>query len=175
MKFSATGIPGAFVIDIDPQEDERGFFARSVCEDEFRHHGLNAHFVQQSVSLNKRRGILRGVHYQATPWEEEKLVRVTLGTIYDVILDLRRDSPAFKKWIAVELSAENHRSVYIPKGVAHGFQTLGEVSEVLYQMTVAFHLESSRGVRWNDPAFGIDWPILPPVMSARDGDIADFA
>jgi dTDP-4-dehydrorhamnose 3,5-epimerase len=173
--FTATDIPGAFLIDIEPQLDERGFFSRTVCIDEFIRHGLNARFCQQSVSYNSQRGILRGMHYQAAPWQEEKLVRVTQGAVYDVILDLRPESAAFRKWVAFELSGENRRSIYIPRGVAHGFQTLGEVSEVFYQMTVAFHPESSRGVRWNDPAFGIDWPILPPVMSARDGDSVDFA
>ncbi|CAK0756829.1 dTDP-4-dehydrorhamnose 3,5-epimerase [Gammaproteobacteria bacterium] len=171
---AATPIPGAYVIDIEPQDDERGFFARSVCRDEFAHQGLSANFIQQSLSWNKQRGILRGMHWQVAPWQEEKLVRVTEGAIYDVILDLRAESPTFKQWWAVELSTGNRRALYIPKDVAHGFQTLSETSEVLYQMTVSFHPECARTARWNDPAFAIAWPILPPLLSAKDSGAEDY-
>lgn len=158
MKFSPTPLPGAFIIDIVAQPDERGFFARTVCVDEFSRHGLNAHFVQHSVSWNPRSGTLRGMHYQIAPHQEDKLVRVTRGAIFDVIVDLRRGSPACGRWFGVELSADNHRLLYIPQGVAHGFQTLRSDTEVSYSMTVPFHPEAARGLRWDDPTLNIDWP-----------------
>jgi len=171
---AATPIPGAYVVDIEPQGDERGFFARSVCRDEFSRQGLSGDFVQQSISWNKQRGILRGMHWQMAPWQEEKLVRVTEGAVYDVILDLRAGSPTFGKWWATELSAANRRALYVPKEVAHGFQTLSATSEVLYQMTAEFHPECARAARWNDPAFAISWPILPPLLSAKDAGAEDY-
>lgn len=158
MKFTPTPLPGAFVIDIEPREDERGFFARTVCAEEFSRLGLNGRFVQQSVSWNRRAGTLRGLHYQAAPHEEDKLVRVSRGAIYDVIADLRRDSPAFGRWFGVELSADNHRQLYIPRGVAHGFQTLLPDTEILYQMTVPFAPDAARGLRWDDSVLQIAWP-----------------
>lgn len=176
MKFSATPLPGAFVIDIDALKDARGFFARTVCTDEFATQGLNGHFVQQSVSFNHRAGTLRGLHYQATPHEEEKLVRVTRGAIFDVIVDLRRASPAFGRWFGIELSAANHRQLYIPGGMAHGFQTLEDDTEVLYEMSVAFHPESARGLRWDDPQLGIAWPACPArIFSERDQSLPLFS
>lgn len=175
MKFTPTPLPSAFLIDIEPREDERGFFARTVCREEFARHGLCAEFVQQSVSWNPRQGILRGLHYQAAPHEEEKLVRVTRGAIFDVIVDLRRDSPAYGSWFGVELSAANHRQLYIPKGVAHGFQTLSADTEVLYEMTVPFHPESPRGLRWDDPRLNIAWPTCSArLISDKDRELPLF-
>jgi len=169
LKFTATSVPGAFVIDVDPIEDERGFFARTICFDAFSQTGLNPRFVQQSVSWNPRAGTLRGMHYQISPNAEEKLVRVTRGAVFDVIVDLRHDSPMFGRWHGVELSAENHRQLYIPQGVAHGFQTLLPETEVLYAMTTPFHGPSARGLRWDDPALAIEWPeCASRVISDRD-------
>ena len=158
MKFTATPLSGAFIIDLEPIEDERGFFARTICEDEFKRHGLNPHFVQHSVSHNRRTGTLRGLHYQHTPHEEEKLVRVTSGAMFDVIVDLRADSATFGQWFGIELSAHNHRQIYIPKGIAHGFQTLSPDTEVLYAMTTLFQPSAARGIRWDDPTLCIRWP-----------------
>lgn len=175
MKFTDTPIPDAFLVDIQPVCDARGFFARTVCRDEFAQRGISADFVQQSVSWNSSRGILRGLHYQAAPYEEEKLVRVTTGAIFDVIVDLRLNSPACGRWFGVELSAENRRALYIPKGVAHGFQTLTEQSEVFYQMTVPFHSESACGIRWNDASIGIIWPSLgDAILSDKDNSLPAF-
>ena len=168
MKFTPTALPGVFFVDIEAIEDDRGFFARSFCRDEFSAHGLSPELVQCSVSWNRRKGTLRGMHYQAPPHEEHKLVRCTSGAIHDVVVDLRADSPARHRWIAVELSAANRRAVYIPPGCAHGFQTLSDDSEVFYQMSEFYHSESARGVRFDDPAFGIEWPLPNPIISARD-------
>lgn len=158
MKFIPAPLAGAFVIEMEAVEDDRGFFARTVCVEQFALHGLNAGFVQQSVSFNARAGTLRGLHYQAAPHEEEKLVRVTSGAIFDVIVDLRRDSPTWGKCFGVELTAANHRQLYIPRGFAHGFQTLCRETEILYQMTVPFAPQSGRGIRWDDPRLAIAWP-----------------
>jgi dTDP-4-dehydrorhamnose 3,5-epimerase len=174
MKFISTDIPGAYLIEMMPISDERGFFARSWCALEFTEQGLNPRLVQCSVSFNFRRGTLRGMHYQAKPYEEAKLVRCTQGALYDVIVDLRPDSPAYCRWIGVELSAHNHRMLYIPEGVAHGFQTLADDTEVFYQMSEFYQGESARGVRWNDPAFGIDWPPEERTISLRDQQYPDF-
>ena len=168
MRFNETPLLGAYLIEIEPVDDERGFFARSWCGDEFTRHGLNAGLMQCGISYNKKRGTLRGMHYQSAPFSEAKLVRCTMGAIYDVILDLRRDLNTFGRWEAIELSAANRRMLYIPEGVAHGFQTLRDDSEVFYQISECYHPECSKGVRWNDPAFGIAWPIPEPVMSERD-------
>jgi len=176
VKFSATPLPGAFVIEIEAHADERGFFARTVCEEEFARHGLNARFVQQSVSWNERAGTLRGMHYQAAPHEEEKLVRVTRGAIFDVIADLRPDSPAFGRWFGVELSADNRRQLYIPRGVAHGFQTMTADAEILYEMTVPFQPEAACGLRWDDPDLNIAWPqCTERIISAKDRELPLFA
>lgn len=175
MKFSPTALAGACIIDIEPVPDERGFFARSWCREEFARHGLNPDLVQCSVSFNKKRGTLRGVHYQAKPHEETKVVRCTRGVIYDVIVDLRPESSTFRKWIAVELSADNRRMLYIPAGLAHGFQSLADDTEVFYQISTPYHPESARGVRWDDPAFGIEWPVTERVISDKDRQYPDFA
>lgn len=174
MKFSSTGLEGAFLIEIEPHEDERGFFARTCCKNEFSANGLRDDFVQCSISFNKKKGTLRGMHFQAKPFEENKLVRCTMGAIYDVIVDLRPGSPTFKKWFAVELTAANRKSIYIPTGFAHGFQTLEEDSEVLYQITEFYHPECARGVRWDDAALKIEWPEDVRTISSRDASYPDF-
>jgi dTDP-4-dehydrorhamnose 3,5-epimerase len=166
--FKETKLKGAFIIEPERIEDERGFFARTFCRKEFEAHGLNPYLVQCSVSFNKKKGTLRGMHYQAAPHQEAKLVRCTMGAIHDVILDLRPNSPTFKQWVSVELSADNRRMVYLPEGVAHGFQTLAPDTEVFYQMSEFYHPESVRGVRWDDQRFGIRWPAAERVISVRD-------
>jgi dTDP-4-dehydrorhamnose 3,5-epimerase len=168
MLFRETELKGAFIVEPERLEDERGFFARTWCQQEFETHGLNPRLVQCSISFNRKKGTLRGMHYQAAPHAEAKLVRCTMGAIYDVIIDLRPQSPTFKQWIAEELTAENRRAFYIPEGCAHGFQTLADNTEVLYQMSEFYYPESSRAVRWNDPAFGIDWPLPSTAISNRD-------
>lgn len=174
MRFISTPIPGAWLIEIEPVEDERGFFARTFCAQQLAAHGLEGRMVQQSIAFNKRKGTLRGMHYQAPPYEETKLVRVTKGCIYDVILDLRKDSSSYLSWYAVELSADNHRTLYVPKGVAHGYQTLEDNTEVFYQMDQSYVPSHACGVRWNDPMFNIEWPIRDPIISARDASFPDY-
>lgn len=174
MVFSETGLPGAFVIDVEPHADERGFFARSWCQREFDARGLRSRLVQCSISGSRHRGTLRGLHYQAAPCEEAKLVRCTAGAVYDVVVDLRPDSPAFRQWHAVVLSAANHRALYVPEGCAHGYLTLADNTEVLYQMSEFYEPAAARGVRWNDPAFGIAWPAPVRVISERDRGYPDY-
>jgi dTDP-4-dehydrorhamnose 3,5-epimerase len=174
MKFLPTALEGAFVIETERLTDERGFFARTFCRDEFAARGLRTDFVQCNISFNVRKGILRGMHYQIKPHEEAKLVRCTRGEIFDVIIDIRKQSPTYARWIGLDLSAENRRMLYIPEGFAHGFQTLTDASEVFYQMAEVFQPESARGVRWNDPAFGIRWPLPNAILSARDAAFPDF-
>ncbi|MEE8368256.1 MAG: dTDP-4-dehydrorhamnose 3,5-epimerase [Thermoanaerobaculia bacterium] len=169
-----TAIPDTCLIELERIEDHRGFFARTFCSSELRARGLTAEIAQTSISYNHRKGTLRGMHCQVAPHEEVKYVRCTGGRIFDVALDLRSDSPTFLKYFSVELSAENRKILYVPKGVAHGFLTLEDECEVLYQMQVPFHSESSRGVRWNDPRFGIVWPSDPVVISERDQNFPDF-
>jgi dTDP-4-dehydrorhamnose 3,5-epimerase len=175
MLFVETGLPGAFVIEPERLEDARGFFARTFCAREFAARGLDPRLAQCSVSFNKRRGTLRGMHYQVLPHAEAKLVRCTAGSIHDVIVDLRPSSPAFKHHASVVLSAENRRALYVPEGVAHGFQTLEDDTEVFYQISEFHAPEAARCVRWNDPAFGIAWPIADPILSDRDRTAPDFA
>lgn len=168
MKFSPTPLGGVFVVELERLEDERGFFARSFCQDEFRAHGLRTDIAQCNVSWNRKRGTLRGLHYQAKPHEEAKVVRCTRGALWDVAVDLREGSPTRHRWHAVELTAENHKALYIPEGLAHGFQTLADDTEVLYLMSTAYHAASSRGLRWNDPRLAIGWPLPDPIVSERD-------
>ncbi|HEV3312155.1 MAG TPA: dTDP-4-dehydrorhamnose 3,5-epimerase [Chloroflexota bacterium] len=175
MIFTETPLAGAYVIDLDPLHDSRGFFARTWCEEEFEAMGLNARIAQCSVSYNRRRGTLRGMHYQVRPHEETKLVRCTAGSIRDVIIDLRPDSPTLHMWTAVTLSAANRKSVFIPEGVAHGFQTLEDETEVMYQMSEHNSPGAARGIRWNDPAFQIKWPLPVSALSETDSAFADFA
>jgi len=167
--FTETVLSGAFVVELDPMQDERGFFARSWCQQEFAAHGLNPNLVQCNISFNKKRGTLRGMHYQEKPHEEAKLVRCTRGAIYDVIIDLRPDSPTHRRWFGAELTADNYRMLYVPEGFAHGFQTLEDDSEVFYQMSVAHHPDAARGVRFDNPEFAIAWPIVDIIISPRDG------
>jgi len=174
MKFSETKISGVFEISFEPIHDDRGFFARSWCQDEFASHGLNSHLVQCDISGSRRKGTLRGLHYQLEPFAESKLIRCTRGSIYDVALDLRTSSPTYKSWTSLILSAANHLMLYVPEGCAHGFLTLEDGCEVFYQMSQFYHPEVARGVRWNDPAFGIDWPGKVEVISARDASYPDF-
>ncbi len=168
MIFSPTPLAGACVVELEPVADDRGFFARAFCREEFEAHGLNPQLAQSNISFNRRRGTLRGLHYQAAPYAEAKLVRCTQGAIWDVIVDLRADSPSYKRWHAVELSAENRRALYVPEGFAQGFQTLADDSEVLYLMSQFYRPDAARGLRWDDPALGIAWPIADPQLSDRD-------
>lgn len=168
MIFRETGLAGVWIIEPEPKEDERGSFARIFCAREFAARGLETGFVQCSTSFNRRRGTLRGLHFQAPPHEEAKLVRCTSGTIYDVIVDLRPGSATYCRWAGQELSAENRHMMYVPKGFAHGFLTIEDGCEVFYQMTEYYRPEAARGVRWDDPAFGIEWPFQPACLSERD-------
>jgi dTDP-4-dehydrorhamnose 3,5-epimerase len=172
--FSETKLKGAFVIELERLEDERGFFARTFCQEEFVEARLNPKIAQCNISFNRKKGTLRGMHYQGSPYEESKLVRCTRGAIYDVIIDLRPYERTFKQWLAMELTAENRLILYIPQGFAHGFQTLEDRTEVFYQMSEIYHPECVRGVRWNDPAFGIEWQIENPIISPRDQQYSDF-
>ena len=172
--FLETAVAGAFVIEAEPIADVRGFFARMFCSEEFAAKGLAAGLVQCSVSFNARRGTLRGMHFQKEPHEEAKLVRCTMGAIHDVVLDLRAHSPTYRRWHGVELSALNRRALYVPQGVAHGFLTLADDSEVFYQMAHPFQPGSAAGVRWDDPAFAIEWPGDVRVISERDRTYPDF-
>ena len=174
MVFHKMPLGGAYVIGLDRIEDERGFFARSWCVKEFQEHGLNPNFVQCNVSLSKKKRTLRGMHYQVSPHEEAKFVRCTKGAIYDVIIDLRPASATYKQWIGIELTAENRKALYSPEGFAHGFQTLEDDTEVLYAVTESYHPESEKGVRFNDPAFGIEWPLPNPILSLKDSRHKEF-
>lgn len=175
MRFHETGIAGAVMVSIEPHADARGYFARTWCAREFAAHGLPARFVQASLSRNTRRGTLRGLHLQLPPSEEGKLVSCITGAIHDVVVDLRPGSPTFLRHFGVELSAERHDALYIPPGLAHGFQTLADGTEVLYQMTDYFAPELAFGVRWSDPAFAIAWPIATPTaILERDAGYDDF-
>jgi len=174
MKWTALPLSGAYLLEIQPVSDDRGFFARTWCSDEARKLGLSVDFVQCSLSYNARKGTLRGMHYQAQPHAETKLVRCTAGAIYDVLLDLRRDSPTFCKWLAIELSAESRKAVYIPTGFGHGFQSLSDHSEVFYQISEPYHADSARGVCWNDKAFGVEWPLETVILSERDRSFPEF-
>ncbi len=168
MIFTETRLKGVYIIDMEPIRDERGFFARSFCQNDFTEHGLKVNVAQCNVSFNKKKGTLRGMHFQHPPKAEAKLVRCTRGKIYDVVIDLRPGSPTYCQWEAVELTADNYRALYIPEEVAHGFQTLEDNSEVFYQMYEFYAPEYAGGVRWDDPAFGITWPLPRPIISERD-------
>jgi dTDP-4-dehydrorhamnose 3,5-epimerase len=174
VKFLATPLAGACVIETEALADERGAFTRTFCAAEFEAHGLESRLAQASISYNAKRATLRGMHFQVRPHEESKVVSCLRGAIYDVALDLREGSPTRLKWHAVELSARNRRMLYIPAGFAHGFLTLQDDTEVHYHISEFYHPESSRGVRWDDPAFGIEWPEPPQVISGRDRGYPDF-
>jgi dTDP-4-dehydrorhamnose 3,5-epimerase len=174
MIFTESKLRGAFLVDIERHEDERGFFARSWCRRDFEAHGLNPEIAQCNVSFNVRRGTLRGMHYQTEPFEEAKLVRCTRGALCDVIVDLRPDSATFKQHVSEVLTADNRRMLFVPEGFAHGFLTLEDATEVFYQMSEYHAPERAKGFRWNDPAFGIAWPAEVEVISERDRDYPDF-
>jgi len=174
MKFIATPIPGVIRIALEPQIDARGSFARTYCEATFRAQGLEPVGIQCNISVNAKRGTLRGLHYQAAPAEEAKLVRCVRGRLFDVAVDLRPESPAFRRWLGVELDAEAGEALYIPRGCAHGFLTLADDTAVYYQMGAEYVAGLARGVRWNDPAFGISWPFAPLHISERDSTFPDF-
>jgi len=169
MIFTPTKIAGVWIVEPERREDERGWFTRTWCAEEFRRHGLNVQLSQCSASFNRRRGTLRGMHWQAAPHGETKLVRCVRGAMFDVALDVRPDSATFKQWVSVELTPENGRALYIPECCAHGFQTLADDTEVFYQIAGAYHPASGRGARWDDPAFGIAWPLTAIAsLSVRD-------
>lgn len=175
MRFSATDVPGVVVVDIEPHTDERGLFARLHCPEEFARAGHPFTPAQTSLSRNPQALTLRGLHYQPAPHGETKLVRCVRGRIFDVAVDLRPESPTHRRWTAAELSAENARALLIPERVAHGFLTLEPDSDVLYQIAPMFQPGHEAGVRWDDPAFGIDWPARPALLSARDAAYPDYA
>lgn len=168
MRFLETKIPGVYVIQPERLADTRGYFARTFCIHEFESRGINPRIVQCSTSYNARRATLRGLHYQLAPHAETKLIRCTRGAIFDVLADLRPDSPTYLHWAGIELSESNGKSLYVPEGVAHGFQTLVHKTEVFYQISEFFHSESASGVRWDDPALNIEWPLKPATISDRD-------
>jgi dTDP-4-dehydrorhamnose 3,5-epimerase len=169
-----TDIAGIRIIDIEPREDERGFFARSFCTEEFAKHSLEHTIVQCNISYNIRKGTIRGMHYQLPPHEEVKMVRCTQGAIFDVAIDLRKQSATYLQWRGFELKAHECRMLYIPKGFAHGYQTLMDNTTVLYMVTEAYHPESERAIRWNDPSVKISWPIADPILSPKDRHHPDF-
>jgi dTDP-4-dehydrorhamnose 3,5-epimerase len=175
MRFAETDLPGAFVIELERREDERGFFARAWCEQEFADHGLEKRVSQSNLAYNRKAGTLRGMHYQAPPHAEVKLVRCTRGAVYDVIADLRPESRTYLHWIGVELSADNRTAIYVPEGFAHGYQTLTDDAETYYQVSVPYAPSAERGVRWDDPALAIDWPLPDPILSEKDAAWPDFA
>jgi dTDP-4-dehydrorhamnose 3,5-epimerase len=174
VRFHQTKIQGVFEVHPEPRIDDRGSFARTWCQKEFEAHGLNPKLVQCSVSLNTRKGTLRGLHYQAAPYPEAKLVRCTKGSIFDVVVDLRPDSPTYQKWISVVLTSSGQNMIYVPEGCAHGFLTQEDDSEVFYQMSEFYHPELARGVRWDDPSFQIVWPGEIAVISERDRAYENF-
>lgn len=174
MKFLETGIEGAHLIELEPNVDERGFFARSWSQEEFRSRGLNADLSECSLSFNRRRGTLRGMHFQVAPHEEAKVVMCIRGLIYDVIVDLRKNSGTHLKWFATELSLDKGQLLYVPEGVAHGFLTLEDDSYIQYQIAASYAPEAARGVRWNDPLLNLEWPEPPTVISDRDRDFEDY-
>jgi dTDP-4-dehydrorhamnose 3,5-epimerase len=174
MRFSPTGLPGLTVVELEPHTDERGYFARILCERELGEAGLNTRWAQSSISFNARAGTLRGMHFQRAPFAETKIVRCARGAIYDVAVDLRPASPTYTRWFGLELMPDNHRMLYIPPGFGHGFVTLADASEVLYQISDYFEPSAASGVRWDDPAFAIVWPRAPEVINARDAGWPDF-
>ncbi len=174
MQFTETKLKSGFIIDIQKIEDDRGFFARSFCKNEFKEQGISSDLAQANISFNKYKGTLRGLHYQGSPHEEAKLVRCTKGAIFDVMVDLREDSPTFCQWVGAELTAENHRMLLIPEGFGHGFQTLEDNTEVIYQVSEFYTPSAEKGALYNDPAFGIEWPLDVSVISDKDANWAAF-
>lgn len=174
MIFEETQLHGAYLITLQPMVDERGFFARTFCKNEFEQHGLHNNFVQANISYNQKKGTLRGLHYQEYPHGEVKIVTCHRGAIFDVIVDIRKNSPTYGQWISVELTADNYRALYIPEGFAHGFQTLCDDVEVFYQMGNYYVASAANGIRWNDPTLGITWPSQNSIISERDKNFPGF-
>jgi len=174
MRFVGLELPGAYLVELEPHRDARGFFARTWCREELSEHGLVTDLAQCSISRSTRAGTVRGLHFQRAPWEEVKLVRCTIGSIFDVIVDLRPDSPTHRDWVGVNLDAERGTALYVPKGFAHGFQTLEDGSEVFYMMSDPYVPAAATGVRWDDSAIGIDWPAAVTVISDRDRSWPDY-
>ena len=174
MIFTETKLKGAFIVEVKKIEDDRGFFGRAWCKQEFEDHGLNGNIVQLNTSLTKKKGTIRGMHYQVDPYQEAKFIRCTRGRIWDVMIDLRPDSPTFMQWVGTELSADNYKMAYVPENFAHGFVTLEDNSEVYYPVTAFYTPGSERGIRWNDPAFNIAWPINIEIVSDKDSSHPDF-
>jgi dTDP-4-dehydrorhamnose 3,5-epimerase len=171
MKFTKTSLAGLWVIDLELREDQRGFLARTFCENEFSAHGLNTHWPQCNLTLTKKRGMIRGMHFQGEPKPETKLARCTSGAVFDAVVDVRADSPTLGKWESFHLTAQNRRMLYIPSGFAHGFQCLTDNCEVFYHMSDFYFPELARGLRWNDPTVGIQWPLPDPTLSERDKNL----
>ena len=174
MKFTETKLKGAFIVEIEKLADNRGFFARSWCQKEFEDIGLTPRVVQANVSYNRKKGTLRGMHYQIAPYQETKLIRCTLGAIYDVIIDLRLGSPTYKRWTGVELTADNYTMFYVPEDFAHGFQTLTDETEITYQVSQFYTPGSEKGIRFDDPSFDIQWPLEVTMISDKDRTWPDF-
>jgi len=174
MKFTETELKGGYIIDLQKIEDDRGFFARGWCKNEFEEHGISSNLAQANISFNKFKGTLRGLHYQASPYEEAKLVRCIKGGIFDVMVDLREGSPTYGKWVGAELTAENHRMLLVPEGFAHGFQTLEDDTEVFYQVSEFYTPNAEQGARYDDPVFAIEWPLEVSVISDKDANWAAF-
>lgn len=174
MRFTATAVDGVWIVELERHEDERGWFARTWCRREFERHGLPGELAQASLSHTRAAGTIRGLHWQAAPHREDKLVRCVRGAVWDVAVDVRRDSPTYRRHVGVRLDPADGRALFVPKGCAHGFQTLEPDSEVFYQMTEPWAPDAARGARWNDPAFGIDWPLPDPFVHPRDASWPDF-
>jgi len=168
MIFKELKIKDAYLIDLEKKEDDRGFFARTFCSQAFEEKGLMSRILQMNISYSKKTGTLRGMHYQIPPYAEAKLIRCLYGSIYDAMIDLRPDSPTFKQWLGIKLCSSNRQMVYVPEGCAHGFQTLADHTEVLYQVSAPFTPEAERGLRWDDPSFDIKWPLSVTVISGKD-------
>jgi len=173
--FTPTKLRDAYIVEIERREDDRGFFARSWCQREFAEQRMVSALAQVNVSFSRKRGTLRGMHYQMKPYEETKLLRCTRGAIYDVIIDLRPNSTTYGQWVGVDLTADNYKMVFVPEGFAHGFETLSDNAEVTYQVSQFFTPEAERGIRYNDPAFGIQWPVKVEVISAKDASWPDYS
>jgi dTDP-4-dehydrorhamnose 3,5-epimerase len=174
MIFTETALKGAFILEVKQLEDERGFFGRTWCKKEMEDHGLNGNVVQANMSYNKKKGTVRGMHFQNPPYAETKLIRCTKGAIYDVIIDLRKDSPTYKQWIGVELTEQNHKMLYVPENFAHGFITLEDNTEVAYQVTQYYTPGAEGGIRWDDPSFTIQWPVPVELVSDKDQNHPDY-
>jgi len=174
MIFSETKLSGAYIIEIEKEEDNRGFFARMFDKNEFSKIGLDSEFVQSSISHNKKKGTIRGMHYQTESYEENKIVKCTKGSIFDIIIDLRSNSKTLKKWFSIELNENNHKMLYVPKGFAHGFQTLEDDSEVFYQISQYYNSEHSMGIRWDDKTFQINWPLEISTISEKDKNFENY-